>query len=209
MKKTGIAVILFLVCAALSFGDQFLLKGVIVNESDETIYCTSRIKEGIKEIFELDEIVSKENEYLYIGIVPFYWRGNYVVDIKGVGVIEYTEIRIPNTIIDLHIVIRNDLVLFQVGNARKFSVSPDNWWITNYYMKSIQLLDYFFSEITVYDGEGNIFLTLEDLREYYNGLEDEELMTNIYDVNLDEYAIIVTQEMIDEGRRKHGMQRQQ
>jgi hypothetical protein len=210
MKKVSAALVLFLFCTVLSFGGNFILHGKIINESDETIYCTSRVKEDIKEILEFDEIISKKNEELYLGLVPFYWHGNYIVDIKGVGVQECTEIRIPNAIIEIdrNTVIRNDLILFQVGSAMKADFSaPPGEWITNYYMKSIQLLDYFFSEIIVCDGEGNIFLTLEDLREYYDGLEDEEIGKNLTSAELKEYfkdyLIIVTQEMIDNGRRKH------
>jgi hypothetical protein len=179
---------------------------MIRNKSGEDIYCTSRIKEGIKEILEFYEMTSKKNKELYLGLVPFYWRGNYIVDIRGVGVWECTETKIPDVIIELDrdTVIRNELILFQIGLARKIDLSaPPDEWVTNYYMKAIQLLDYFFSKIILYDGEGNIFLTLEDSRGYYDGLEDEEIMKNLESVNLEEYFIVVTQEMIDKGRRKH------
>jgi hypothetical protein len=205
MKKTGIALILFLFSTALSFGGNFIINGIIINESDEDIYCTSNIKEDIKKILAFNELVSKENKKLYLGIVPFYWRGNYIADIRGVGLLECTEEIIPNTLIwlDFHRVIRNELILFQTGETVKtdFSALPGEW-ITKYHMKLIQLLDYFFSDITVCDGDGNIFLTLEDLREYYDGLEDEEIRKNLRPVH-DEYVIIITQDMIDQGRRKH------
>jgi hypothetical protein len=207
MKKTSIALILLLVYPVLSFSDAFIIKGMIINESDEDIYCTSRVKESIKEILEFNAITSKETEEAYGGNVPFYWHGNYIVDIKGVGVWEYTKKVIPNTIIwlEFYRVIRNELILFQAGSSMKADFSaPPGERITNYYMKLIQLLDCFFSEITVCDEDRNIFLTLEDLREYYDGLEDEEIRKNLRSVNLGEYVIVITQEMIDKGRRKHG-----
>jgi hypothetical protein len=205
VKKVRIASMLFLFCAALSFGDHFFRIGMIINESDENIYCTSRVKEDVKEILDFKKWASKENQKFYGGVIPFYWRGNYITDIKGTGVWEHTEKTIFNTLTQIDLtLIPNELILFQAESPMEWEPpAPSDEGVTDYHMKLIQLLDYFFSEIILYDGDGNVFLTLEDLREYYDGLADEEIRKDLGYFDMGDYFIIITQDMIDQGRRKY------
>jgi hypothetical protein len=178
IKKVSTTLILLcLFSTAFSFGEHFVVIGMIINESEENIYCISHIKKDVKEILDFKEWASKENQKFYGGIVPFYWNDKYIVDMKGAGAWEHTKKIILNTSTWINTTaIPNELILFQADfPMKKDSPMPPDEGVTNYYLKLIQLLDYFFSEIILYDSEGNIFLTLEDLRGYYDGLEDAEI----------------------------------
>jgi hypothetical protein len=181
-----------------------MIDGVIINKSDVTIYCTTRIKESVKELLNPKDIIIERGENERWGVmwgndaIPFYWNDNFIVDIPDIGILEYTEYIIPNVY---------GLLLFAAKPPIKFdlSVLPDNM-VASYHIKVIQFLTYFFSKLIFYDENGSILLTLEDLAEYYDGVNDLviEVEKDLERWNANDYLITITQEMVDEGRKKHG-----
>jgi hypothetical protein len=74
---------------------------------------------------------------------------------------------------------------------------------TSYHIKTSQYLNYLFSELLLCDENGNTLLTLDDLYEYYEGVNDPEIVTNLWSWSANEYIITITQEMIDSCRKKY------
>jgi hypothetical protein len=130
--------------------------------------------------------------------IPFYWNDSYVVDITDVAIWEYTKKIIPNTFINSSWERR--LLLFDTSPVTIFDFSGDN---TSYHIKTSQYLNYFFSELVLYDENGNTLLTLDDLYGYYEGVNDPEIVTNLWTWDAHDYLIIITQEMIDSCRKKY------
>jgi hypothetical protein len=205
MKKVIIIFYMIIFYQALSFGSQFMIQGIINNESSINIYCTVRVKECIKKLLDPKEIIIERGENERWGVmwgndaIPFYWNDNFIVDIPDIGILEYTECIIPNAY---------GLLLFAAKPPIKFdiSASPDNM-VISYHIKAIQFLTYFFSKLIFYDENGSILLTLEDLAEYYDGANDLviEVEKDLERWNANDYLITITQEMIDSCRKKYNM----
>jgi hypothetical protein len=171
------------------------------NESDITIYCTARIKESVKKLLNPIEImVFEKKQKVFEGVIPFYWNDNFVIDI-GIMIFEHIEKRIP----EITIGHSRDKFLYLFYAFKTIQYDPldpfgDN--NTSYHIKTSQYLNYFFSELVLYNEKGNILLTLDDLYEYYEGVNDLEIATNLWTWDANEYIITITQEMIDACRKK-------
>jgi hypothetical protein len=145
---------------------------------------------------KLDEV--KEDIFWNGNSIPFYWNDSYLVDISDVAVWEYNKKIIPNTFTNYSW--EKQLQLFDTSPFAIFNFLGDN---ISYHIKIIQYLNYFFSDLILYDKKGNILIKLDDLYEYYEGVNDPEIATNLWSWSASEYIITITQEMIDSCRKKY------
>jgi hypothetical protein len=201
MKKTVILLTLLLFYPALSFC-QFYMPCEIINESGITIYCTARIKETVKEVLNpVDIMLFERKEKVFEGLIPFYWNDNFIIDVS-ITIFEHIEKKIPEVAIGYSSL--KFLYLFYAFRTIKYD-PIDRFFGNNisYHIKTSQYLNYFFSELVLYDETGNILLTLDDLYEYYEGVNNPEIVTNLWTWDAKEYIITITQEMIDFCRKKY------